>query len=139
MTKMRSPQKEVVPNPGIFQVPAIGTSGTSNNTNTSNKPPLHVTVPPKLTIPEQAHTSPTSRKSSDIHTELNDVLKSTPVPVSGEYQQRSASPVVGEHQEKEYNRRHIQKNITKWTISASHTATGTSSRKRASNIYVKIK
>lgn len=100
MTKMRSPQKEVVPNPGIFQVPAIGTSGTSNNTNISNKPPLHVMVPPKLTIPEQAHTSPTSRKSSDIHTELNDVLKSTPVPVSGEYQQRSASPVVGEHQEK---------------------------------------
>ena len=100
MTKMRSPQKESVPKADIFQVPAIRTPGASKNFDSSSKPPLHVMVPPKLTIPEQAHTSPTSRKSSDIHTELNDVFKSSPGPVSGEYQQRSASPVVGEQQEK---------------------------------------
>ncbi|CAI4046052.1 hypothetical protein SKDZ_12G1460 [Saccharomyces kudriavzevii ZP591] len=100
ITKMVSPPMDSGYNAGIFQVPAIVTPKTSNNSHPLNKPPLHVMVPPKLTVPEQAHTSPTIRKSSDIHTELNDVLKSSPGPRSAEYQQRSASPAVGEQQEK---------------------------------------
>ena len=100
MNKTRSPQKASVSNADIFQVPAIATPGSSNNSNSLNKPPLHVIVPPKLTVPEQAHTSPTSRNITDIHTELNDVLKASPGPVTGEYQQRSASPAVGEQQER---------------------------------------
>lgn len=48
--------------------------------------PLHIMVPPKLTMPEQAHTSPTTRKSSDIHDELNTAM--SPKVLSKEYEQR---------------------------------------------------
>ncbi|CAI4046361.1 hypothetical protein N7582_003793 [Saccharomyces uvarum] len=98
--KLRSTQKESPSNAGIFQVPATPIPGTSNNSNSPKKPPLRVMVPPKLTIPEQAHTSPTSRKSSDVHNELADVLNSSPGPRSVEYQQYSASPASVEAQEK---------------------------------------
>ncbi|EJS42735.1 kin2p [Saccharomyces arboricola H-6] len=98
MSKIRNAQKEPVLVAGIFQVPEISKPGASNNPNSLYKPPLQVMVPPKLTVPEQAHTSPTSRKSSDIHTELNGVLRSSPDPRSEKYQQCSFA--AGEQQEK---------------------------------------
>ncbi|SMN21648.1 similar to Saccharomyces cerevisiae YDR122W KIN1 Serine/threonine protein kinase involved in regulation of exocytosis [Maudiozyma saulgeensis] len=40
----------------------------------TNRKPLQVLVPPKLSIPEQAHTSPTSRKASDTHNTFDAVM-----------------------------------------------------------------
>ena len=59
-------------------------SPTSNiNTNVRESKPLQIMVPPKLAMPEQAHTSPTSRKSSDNHETFDNVL--SPVPTETDY------------------------------------------------------
>lgn len=42
----------------------------------TNKVPLQVLVPPKLSMPEQAHTSPTSRKASDNHDAFDNLMGS---------------------------------------------------------------
>lgn len=57
--------------------------------------PLQIMVPPKLAMPQQAHTSPTSRKSSDNHDVLDNVT--SPVPAETDYysvhhQQQMLSP-----------------------------------------------
>ncbi|CCD23242.1 serine/threonine protein kinase KIN2 NDAI_0B02070 [Naumovozyma dairenensis CBS 421] len=52
--------------------------------------PLRVIVPPKLSVPEQAHTSPTSRKSSDYHNNFVATIATPQSPsVQKDYQQRS--------------------------------------------------
>ena len=60
MAPLRSPVKSPLP-----PVP---------NGTTSNKKTLQVVVPPKLSIPEQAHTSPTSRKTSESHNAFDAVM-----------------------------------------------------------------
>ncbi|CCK71268.1 serine/threonine protein kinase KIN2 KNAG_0G02110 [Huiozyma naganishii CBS 8797] len=55
--------------------------------------PLQVMVPPKLSIPEQAHTSPTSRKSSETHQTFDNVLSPVPTDISTQHQlQQAMSP-----------------------------------------------
>lgn len=80
--------------------PLIVPKSTNNNNNPNNprQKPLQVLVPPKLAMPEQAHTSPTTRKSSDIHNDADYVL--SPVPQSNDYQQRSASPTPLDSQDR---------------------------------------
>lgn len=60
--------------------------------------PLQILVPPKLAIPEQAHTSPTTRKSSDAQKDPEYVL--SPLPQTNDYQQRSTSPISLDTSEK---------------------------------------
>lgn len=74
-------------------IPPLIVPKSSNNKSSPTNPrqkPLQVLVPPKLAMPEQAHTSPTTRKSSDVHNDADYVL--SPVPQSNDYQQSSASP-----------------------------------------------
>lgn len=53
--------------------------------------PLQVLVPPRLAIPEQAHTSPTTKKGIEPGREPDLVL--SPIPQVNDYQQRSSSPI----------------------------------------------
>ncbi|GMM56009.1 serine/threonine protein kinase [Maudiozyma humilis] len=43
---------------------------------TANNAPLQILVPPKLSMPEQAHTSPTSRKASDNRDTFDNIMGS---------------------------------------------------------------
>lgn len=63
------------------------------------QPPLHVLIPPKLAVPEQAHTSPTDRKSPDNqHRETDYAL--SPTPQGNDYQQFRAPSNAGDSSEK---------------------------------------
>lgn len=62
----------------------------TNNNKSAKQRPLQVLVPPKLAIPEQAHTSPTSKKVFEGGKDAELVL--SPIPQVNDYQQRSASP-----------------------------------------------
>lgn len=57
-----------------------------------NQEPLKIIVPPKLSMPEQAHTSPTSRKSSDMHNDLQNVFSPGPTDMDFHQQIRTPSP-----------------------------------------------
>ncbi|EJS42392.1 kin1p [Saccharomyces arboricola H-6] len=71
------------------------TSKSGNDT----QPPLHVLIPPKLAMPEQAHTSPTNRKSSDHHRhEIEYAL--SPTPQGNDYQQCRVPSNAGDSSEK---------------------------------------
>ena len=62
--------------------------------STDEKKDLQILIPPKLVAPEQAHTSPTSRKSPDMqHDDLDYVLSPT-TEQSTDYEQRIALPQV---------------------------------------------
>ncbi|CAR27794.1 hypothetical protein ZYGR_0N02800 [Zygosaccharomyces rouxii] len=89
-TKSSNEGGSTVPPPLIPPLIVPKSSNNNNNPNNPRQRPLQVLVPPKLAMPEQAHTSPTTRKSSDIHNDADYVL--SPVPQSNDYQQRSASP-----------------------------------------------
>lgn len=65
--------------------PAVAASSKSGK-----QKPLQVLVPPKLAIPEQAHTSPTSKKGVEGNKDPELVL--SPIPQVNDYQQRSVSP-----------------------------------------------
>ncbi|CAI4058193.1 hypothetical protein SKDZ_04G3410 [Saccharomyces kudriavzevii ZP591] len=71
---------------------------TPKNGN-KTQPPLHVLIPPKLAMPEQAHTPPTSRKSSDNqHHEMEYAL--SPTPQGNDYQQFRAPSNASDSSEK---------------------------------------
>ncbi|CAI4038004.1 hypothetical protein SMKI_04G3430 [Saccharomyces mikatae IFO 1815] len=71
---------------------------TPKNVNNA-EPVLHVMIPPKLAMPEQAHTSPTSRKSSDNqHHEVEYAL--SPTPQGNDYQQFRVPSNTSESSEK---------------------------------------
>ncbi|QLQ82414.1 hypothetical protein HG537_0H01760 [Torulaspora globosa] len=67
-------------------------------TKSGKQRPLQVLVPPKLAIPEQAHTSPTTKKGFEGTKEQELVL--SPIPQVNDYQQRSASPTSIDQGEK---------------------------------------
>lgn len=106
----RLPQGAQIPIPQINQPNVTENITNTNNTtldaprNMSNPPiassqrRLQVLVPPKLAIPEQAHTSPTAKKSIDDQTEPEYVL--SPIPQASDYQQRSSSPITMDTSEK---------------------------------------
>lgn len=76
-------------NKGSVAAPLIPPSIPPNSSGKQR--PLQVLVPPKLAIPEQAHTSPTTRKSSDPNKDPEFVL--SPIPQVNDYHQRSTSPI----------------------------------------------
>ena len=82
---LKSPLKRSVPKYGNLDT-------NPNHISTSEHQHLKILVPPKLAIPEQAHTSPTSRKSSENHENFDNVL--SPVPTETDYYpiQQSATP-----------------------------------------------
>lgn len=63
------------------------------------EPPLHVLIPPRLAMPEQAHTSPTSRKSSDNQRREMEYALS-PTPQGNDYQQFRVPSTTGDPSEK---------------------------------------
>ncbi|CCF56577.1 hypothetical protein KAFR_0B02800 [Kazachstania africana CBS 2517] len=72
--QLRSPLQSNVKDPNKQQTnttPAV--KSTPSNTNGQGKP-LQILVPPKLAMPEQAHTSPTTRKSSEQHENIQGTL-----------------------------------------------------------------
>ncbi|QID83461.1 serine/threonine-protein kinase KIN2 [Saccharomyces pastorianus] len=71
----------------------------SSRNGNRTQPPLHVLIPPKLVAPEQAHTSPTGRKSPDNqHRETDYAL--SPTPQGNDYQQFRAPSNAGDPSEK---------------------------------------
>lgn len=70
----------------------------TTQSNGGKQRPLQVLVPPKLAIPEQAHTSPTVKKGLESAKEPDLVL--SPIPQVNDYQQRSTSPVPFETTDK---------------------------------------
>ncbi|KAK5961494.1 serine/threonine protein kinase KIN2 PWA37_001355 [Arxiozyma heterogenica] len=55
----------------------------SNHISASERQPLKILVSPNLAIPEQAHTSPTTRKSSENHENFDNVI--SPAPTETDY------------------------------------------------------
>lgn len=82
---LKSPLKRPVPKYGNLDA-------NPHPINVSKHQPLKILVPPKLAIPEQAHTSPTSRKSSENHENFDAVV--SPIPTGKDYyhMQQSATP-----------------------------------------------
>ncbi|SJM84095.1 related to serine/threonine-protein kinase KIN2 [Zygosaccharomyces bailii] len=97
-TRGSSSSSSAVPPPLVPPLIVPKSSNNSNNKSNNRQKPLQVLVPPKLAMPEQAHTSPTSRKSSDVNNDADYVL--SPIPQSNDYQQHSASPTSLDTQDK---------------------------------------
>ncbi|CCE64905.1 hypothetical protein TPHA_0J00820 [Tetrapisispora phaffii CBS 4417] len=61
-------QKTETFEPTSVKTPTIAFHGKFIESTKQERQPLNVVIPPKIVIPEQAHTSPTSRKASDCTT-----------------------------------------------------------------------